>query len=102
MALGSGMRVNPAAPATKDDDDRSLAEPDPPEEHRAESESGGFVKRHRRALLAALGAAAIVGFIYYVVPQIAGLGPTLHRLQQGSVRWLALGSFWRRCPSAAR
>ena len=51
----------------------------------------GFVRRHRRAVLTALGAVVAAGFVYYVVPQIAGLGPTLQRLRGGDVWWLALG-----------
>jgi uncharacterized protein (TIRG00374 family) len=58
-----------------------------------EPQSGGFVKRHRRALLAALGAAAIVGFIYFVLPQVVGLGPTVRRLRGGNSWWIALGVF---------
>ena len=38
-----------------------------------------------------LGALLIGGFVYYVVPQIAGLGPTLQRLRDGDLWWLALG-----------
>jgi uncharacterized protein (TIRG00374 family) len=56
-----------------------------------EPERSGFLRRHRRALLAAVGAIVVVGFIYFVVPEIAGLGPTLHRLRSGDVWWLALG-----------
>src|SRR5262249_49939007 len=51
----------------------------------------GFVRRHRRAVLTALGGVVAAGFVYYVVPQIAGLGPTLHRLRSGDLWWLALG-----------
>ncbi|MGZ4250461.1 MAG: hypothetical protein ACXVUE_19405 [Solirubrobacteraceae bacterium] len=29
--------------------------------------------------------------MYYVVPRLAGLSPTLRLLRQGDVRWLALG-----------
>jgi putative heme transporter len=50
-----------------------------------------FVRRHRRASLTVLGAVLLAGFVYYVVPQIAGLGPTLHRLRSGDLWWLALG-----------
>lgn len=35
----------------------------------------------------------MVGFVYFVVPEIAGLGPTLDRLRSGDVWWLALGVF---------
>jgi uncharacterized protein (TIRG00374 family) len=51
----------------------------------------GFFARHRRASLTVLGAAVLVGFVYYVIPQIAGLGPTLERLRRGDLWWLALG-----------
>jgi uncharacterized protein (TIRG00374 family) len=51
----------------------------------------GFFKRHRRTSLSVLGAILLVGFFYYVVPQIAGLGPTLKRLRGGDLWWLALG-----------
>ncbi len=51
----------------------------------------GFLRRHRRAALTALGAVLVTGFVYYVVPQIAGLGPTLQRLRRGDAWWLALG-----------
>ena len=53
--------------------------------------SRSFLKRHRRALLGVLSAAAVFGFFYYLVPQIAGLGPTLHRLRAANKWWLALG-----------
>jgi hypothetical protein len=74
---------------------RARPEADRLEDRRSgvEPDSGGFLKRHRRALLAALGAAAICGFVYYVFPEIAGLGPTLRRLARGNPWWLALGGF---------
>jgi uncharacterized protein (TIRG00374 family) len=54
-------------------------------------QSVGFLKRHRRVVLAVLGAAVIFGFVYYVIPQIVGLGPTLRRLRSGNPWWLGLG-----------
>jgi uncharacterized protein (TIRG00374 family) len=33
----------------------------------------------------------VAGFVYYVAPQIAGLGPTLQRVRGGDLWWLALG-----------
>jgi uncharacterized protein (TIRG00374 family) len=51
----------------------------------------GFFTRHQRASLSVLGAVLLAGFVYYVVPQIAGLGPTLERLRGGDLWWLALG-----------
>jgi putative heme transporter len=53
---------------------------------------GGFIRRHRRAVVAVLGAVVLVGFFYYMVPRFAGLGPTLRRLRAGDVWWLALGA----------
>jgi uncharacterized protein (TIRG00374 family) len=50
-----------------------------------------FLKRHRRAAMTALGAAVLAGFVYFVIPQIAGLGPTLRRLRTGDMWWLGLG-----------
>jgi uncharacterized protein (TIRG00374 family) len=51
----------------------------------------GFFRRHRRLMLTALGALLALGFVYYVVPQIAGLGGTLRRLRGGNPWWLGLG-----------
>ncbi|HTZ85934.1 MAG TPA: lysylphosphatidylglycerol synthase transmembrane domain-containing protein [Solirubrobacteraceae bacterium] len=51
----------------------------------------GFLARHRRAAGSLLLGAASVGFLYYVLPQIVSLGPTLERLRAGNPWWLALG-----------
>jgi uncharacterized protein (TIRG00374 family) len=51
----------------------------------------GFFARHRRAELTRVGALVVAGFVYFVIPQIAGLGPTLRRLRTGDAGWLALG-----------
>lgn len=51
----------------------------------------GFLGRHRRAAVTVLGAVLVAGFVYYVVPQIAGLGLTLGRLRAGDAWWFALG-----------
>jgi len=51
----------------------------------------GFVRRHRRVLVSLLGGLVALGFFYYVVPQIAGLGPTIRRLRGGNLWWLAVG-----------
>jgi uncharacterized membrane protein YbhN (UPF0104 family) len=50
-----------------------------------------FLRRHRRAVTAAVGVAAIAGFIKFVVPQVSALGPTLHRLREADPKWLAFG-----------
>jgi uncharacterized protein (TIRG00374 family) len=52
----------------------------------------GFLRRHRRAAVTVLGTVLVAGFVYYVVPQIAGLGPTLQRLRRGDAWWFALGA----------
>jgi putative heme transporter len=49
------------------------------------------VRRHRRAVTAVVGVAAVAGFIQFVLPQLSALGPTLHRLRAGDPKWLALG-----------
>jgi uncharacterized protein (TIRG00374 family) len=51
----------------------------------------GFLRRHRRAAVTVLGAVVLAGFVYYVIPQIAGLGATLRRLRAGDPWWLAVG-----------
>lgn len=50
-----------------------------------------FFKRHRRAIAVGIAIAAIVGFIYFVVPQISGLSNTLRRLRHADPWWIALG-----------
>jgi putative heme transporter len=52
---------------------------------------GGFLRRHRRAVTAVVGVAAIAGFIQFVLPQLNALGPTLHRLRGADPRWLGAG-----------
>lgn len=57
----------------------------------ATSREGGFLRRHRRAVTVAVTAAAIAGFILFVVPQFSAFGPTVHRLRAGDPKWLGLG-----------
>ena len=38
-----------------------------------------------------IGAVVAAGFVYYVVPRLVGLGPTLRLLRRGDAWWLALG-----------
>jgi uncharacterized protein (TIRG00374 family) len=52
---------------------------------------GQFLRDHRRWLLSVLAAGAAVTFALVVLPQITGMGETLHRLRQGSKAWLAVG-----------
>ena len=63
----------------------------PPPRSAPGPEQPGFFTRHRNAALTVLGALVVVGFVYFVVPQIAGLGPTLRRLRTGDGWWLAVG-----------
>ena len=57
----------------------------------ASRRSRSFWARHRRAISATIGAVVAAGFVYYVLPRLAGLGPTLRLLRRGDVWWLALG-----------
>ena len=90
---------NPAAAR-----DKSQARPPTPQEgapapvqrgatSRAPSPGPGrsFLRRHGRAVTAVVGVAAIAGFIYFVVPQLSALGPTLHKLRSGDPKWLGFG-----------
>jgi uncharacterized membrane protein YbhN (UPF0104 family) len=45
----------------------------------------------RRAIAAALFVALAVGFFYFVLPQLAGVGDTLRRLERGDSWWIAVG-----------
>ncbi|MEA2296042.1 MAG: putative heme transporter [Solirubrobacteraceae bacterium] len=45
----------------------------------------------RRTVVSILAAAAVAGFVLFVVPQIADLGPTLRRLRAGNPGWLGAG-----------
>jgi uncharacterized protein (TIRG00374 family) len=49
-----------------------------------------FLHRHRRVIVAAVVALALLGFVYFVVPQITGLGATLRRLRSADPSWIAL------------
>jgi uncharacterized protein (TIRG00374 family) len=51
----------------------------------------GFLHRHRRAVTAVVGVAAIAGFVAFVVPQVSAFGPTVRRLRGADLNWLGLG-----------
>ena len=60
-------------------------------QHPPSNRSPSFWRRHRRAVTGTVAALVAFGFIYYVVPRVVGLGPTLRLLRRGDVWWLALG-----------
>ena len=51
-----------------------------------------MLRRHTRGVTAVVGVAAIAGFIYFVVPQLSALGPTLRELRAGDPKWLGFGT----------
>ena len=57
----------------------------------ASQRSPSFWRRHKRAVSGMIAGVVAFGFVYYVVPRIVGLGPTLKLLRRGDVWWLALG-----------
>src|ERR1019366_6691723 len=60
-------------------------------DRRAADRPGFFCRRHRRIVTVVLAAILAASFVYYVVPRIVGLGPTLRRLRSGRIGWLAVG-----------
>jgi putative heme transporter len=53
---------------------------------------GDFVRDHRRVFIGLLVAAAAIVFGFVVLPQIAGFGDTVKRLERGDKAWLGLGA----------
>jgi len=45
----------------------------------------------RRAIAFAVFVLSTVGFLYFVLPKLAGLGTTAHRIERGNPWWIALG-----------
>src|SRR2546423_4015881 len=50
-----------------------------------------------RMLLAGLFVASAVAFLYFVLPQIAGLGRTWDRINRGDPAWLVLAAVLEAC-----
>jgi uncharacterized protein (TIRG00374 family) len=50
-----------------------------------------FVRDHKRVFIGLLVAVAGTVFVFAVLPQIAGLGDTVKRIERGDKSWLALG-----------
>ncbi len=51
-----------------------------------------FLRRRRRLLVAAVAVLLVVGFVYFVLPKLIGLGATVRRLRGGDPKWLAFGA----------
>jgi uncharacterized membrane protein YbhN (UPF0104 family) len=45
----------------------------------------------RQAVAFGLFVITIVGFLYFVLPKLAGVGTTLHRIERGDTWWIAIG-----------
>ena len=78
--------MSPAAPVRTDATGRQVPQDEPTSDR-----SPSFWRRHRQALTMALGVLVAICFVYFVLPRIVALGPTLKRLRGGDVWWLALG-----------
>ncbi len=57
---------------------------------REDEEMPRVILTRERALLFGLFVASAVAFLYFVLPKLAGLGDTWHRLGEGDVRWLVV------------
>lgn len=67
---------------------------EPPTAPTPDSEPYGLrqlIREHRRALVGLVVLALVVIFFFVVLPQLAGFGKSLHRLQSGNKLWLAAG-----------
>jgi putative heme transporter len=51
----------------------------------------------RRVIGFALFVLAIVAFLYFVLPKLAGVGKTLHRLERGNTWWILAGVAFEAC-----
>src|SRR5256885_4956040 len=51
----------------------------------------------RRVIGFALFVLAIVAFLYFVLPKLAGVGKTLHRLERGNTWWILAGVAFEGC-----
>jgi uncharacterized membrane protein YbhN (UPF0104 family) len=56
-----------------------------------EEEMPRVVITRRQAVAFGLFVVTVVGFLYFVLPKLAGVGTTLHHLENGDVWWIALG-----------
>ncbi len=56
-----------------------------------EEEMPRVVVTRRQAIAFGLFVLTVVGFMYFVLPKLAGAGNTLHHLESGDVWWVAVG-----------
>jgi uncharacterized membrane protein YbhN (UPF0104 family) len=56
-----------------------------------EEEMPRVVVTRRQAVAFGLFVLTVVGFLYFVLPKLAGVGTTLHHLESGDVWWIAVG-----------
>ena len=70
----------------------------PGADSRSADEARSFWQRNRkRSLTAVVGLFVAVGFFYFVLPRIVGLGPTVRALRSGDAGWLLLGVALEAC-----
>jgi uncharacterized membrane protein YbhN (UPF0104 family) len=62
-----------------------------PHVHEEEEEMPRVAVTRRKAVVLGLFVLTIVGFLYFVLPKLAGVGATLHHLENGNVWWIAAG-----------
>jgi uncharacterized membrane protein YbhN (UPF0104 family) len=65
--------------------------PSQAESHSAEEEMPRVHVTRRRALGIGVFVLASVAFLYFVLPKLAGLGTTVHRIESGDSWWIAVG-----------
>ena len=56
-----------------------------------EEEMPRVVITRRQAIGFGLFVVTVVGFLYFVLPKLAGVGTTLHHLEHGDIWWIAIG-----------
>ena len=56
-----------------------------------EEEMPRVVVTRRQAIAFGVFVLAVVAFLYFVLPKLAGVGTTLHRIENGDAWWIAIG-----------
>jgi len=83
LLAGEELRYRPEGPS-------QAVVAEPPHDADEEMPRPQWTRRH--VLLAVVSIVAIVAFLYYVLPQIAGLDETWRRIERGDPWWLALAA----------